>query len=237
MGNDHVTHGNPASRRINRENTGHTIIAGMAAQHDKPGNWANYVPHDLKYAADFEDALAKVALDADTIHDGVRVLPDSSDEQAVDGASVRAKDFNMQSLPNISEDDLPLPLEDSRRIFVSPVPGVKLTHPAGYLEGGPGLDPEMDTFQEDFLARHPDVTTPADLKSAVGREVDEAVEQLKERLRKRRAAKERNEQIEKELKALRDQHEMELKIHNRMREESERKKEAREKRRRDREGG
>ena len=55
--------------------------------------------------------------------------------------------------------------------------------------------------------------------------------------KKRRAAKERNEQIEKELKALRDQHEMELKIHNRMREESERKKEAREKRRRDREGG
>ncbi|KAI7228998.1 hypothetical protein KC330_g7646 [Hortaea werneckii] len=209
----------------------------MAAQRDKAGNWANYVPHDLKYAADFEDALAKVALDADATHDGIRVLPDSSDEQAVDGASVRAKDVSLQSLPNISEDDLPLPLEDSRRIFVSPVPGVKLTHPAGYLEGGPGLDPEMDTFQEDFLARHPDVTTPADLKSAVVKEVNEAVEQLKERLRKRRAAKERNEQIEKELKALRDQHEMELKIHNRMREESERKKEAREKRRRDREGG
>ncbi|TKA24400.1 hypothetical protein B0A50_06720 [Salinomyces thailandicus] len=202
-----------------------------------PNSWANYVPHDLKYSADFEDALVKAAVDGDAGSVGIRVLPNDSEEQPVDGISVRARDVSLQSLPSISEDNLPLSLDDSRRIFASPVPGVKLTHPSGYLEGGPGLDPEMDTFPDDFLSRHPTVTTAAQLRAAVNSEVDEAVETLKGRLRKRRAAKERNEQIEKELRALRDQHEMELKIHNRMREESERKKEVRERRRREREGG
>lgn len=202
-----------------------------------PNSWANYVPHDLKYSADFEDSLAKAALNPDAKQDGIRVLPEDSDEQPVDGESVRARDVSLQSLPSIAEDDLPLPLDDSRRIFASPVPGVTLTHPSGYLEGGPGLDPKMDTFPEDFLSRHPNVTTSTQLREAVKEEVDEAVEALKERLRRRKAAKERNEQIEKELKTLREQHEVELKVHNRLREESERKKEAKEKRRKEREGG
>ena len=94
----------------------------------------------------------------------------------------------------------------------------------------------MDTFPDDFLSSRPQITTPAQLERALQREINVSVELLKERLRARKAARERNEQVEKELKTLLDQHEMELRIHDRMQEEVVRKKEAREKRRREREG-
>jgi len=202
------------------------------------GVYATYVPHDLKYNGDFEDSLIHAVLDSDgTANQGVRVIPDDSDEQPQDGVSVRASDISLASLPVITEDDLPLPLNDPRRIFASPVPGIKLTHPGGYLEGGPGLDPDMDTFPEDFFSRNSDVNNMAELRRAVQTEVDEKVEELKERLRARQKAKEKNEQIEKELRALVDQHYMELKIQRRMADEQRAKREAKEKRQKAKEGG
>lgn len=202
------------------------------------GNYASYVPHDLKYSSTFEDSLMQALLNAnDKEHDGIRVIPQDSDEQAVEGKSVRIEDINMSNLPVISEDELPLPLSDPRRIFQSAIPGVKLTHPGGYLEGGPGLEPEMDTFPDDFLSNHPNVQTPTQLNKAVKKEVEASMEMLKERLRARQKAKEKNEQIEKELKTLTDQHSMELRIHNRMQEERREKREAKERKKREREGG
>ncbi|KAK4541421.1 hypothetical protein LTR36_008022 [Oleoguttula mirabilis] len=207
-------------------------------QEEQPnGAYASYVPHDLKYSADFEDSVVKAVLDPNAQHDGIRVIASDSDEQPVNNVSVRARDVSLQSLPAIAEAELPLPLTDPRRIFASPVAGVKLTHPGGYLEGGPGLDPDMDTFPDDFLSRYEHVTSPDELRKAIRQEIDTSVELLRERLRARQRAKERNEQLEKELKALMDQHGMEYKIHNRLAEENQRKKEARERRRREREGG
>lgn len=199
--------------------------------------YASYVPHDLKYSATFEDALVDAILNSDGKHTGIRIIPEDSDEQAIEGESVRLSDIQLHSLPNIDEEELPLRLDDSRRIFASPIPGVNLTHPGGYLEGGPGLDPEMDTFPDDFLSSRPRVSSAPQLQRALQTEINARMEMLKERLRARQKAKERNEQIEKELKTLTDQHDMELKIHNRMQEEVARKKEAREKRKRDREAG
>jgi hypothetical protein len=195
------------------------------------------------YNADFEDSLIAPVLhssnsDGSTqLDSGIRVIPPDSTETPVSGVSVRASDISPESLPTILETDLPLPLSDPRRKFASPLPGVLLTHPHGYLEGGPPLDPTLDTFAEDFLSHRPNITKPQDLEKAVKREIESNVEVLKERLRARQRAKEKNEQVAKELKVLTDQHSMELRIQERMQEDARRKKEARMARRGEREGG
>jgi len=212
---------------------------GPTPPQEDPSNsaYASYVPHDLAYNAACEDSLMRAALDPEATQDGIRVIPDDSPEQAVPGVSVRAVDVSLQSLPLIAEEELPLPLDDPRRIFASPVAGVRLTHPGGYLEGGPGLAPDMDTFPDDYFLNHPEVTTAEELRRAVGREVEASVEVLRERLRARRAAKERNEGIGKLLKTLRDSHDMELKVHEKMAGVYRVKREARERRKKEREGG
>ncbi|TKA67519.1 hypothetical protein B0A55_10141 [Friedmanniomyces simplex] len=207
-------------------------------QEEQPnGAYASYVPHDLAYTADFEDSLMRAALDPNATQDGIRVIPDDSPEQAETGVSVRASDVSLQSLPTITEEELPLPLTDPRRIFASPVPGVKFTHPGGYLEGGPGLAPEMDTFPDDYFQNNPDITSPDELRKAISREVEASVELLRERLRARRQAREKNEQIEKQLQTLREEHDMELRVHNKMAEVKRQKREARERRKKEKEGG
>jgi hypothetical protein len=196
------------------------------------GIYASYVPHDLKYSTDFEDSLVQALLDPEAKTDiGIRVIPDESDEAPEEGVSIRARDILLPSLPNISEEELPLPLSDPRRVFASAIPGIRLTHPGGYLEGGPGLDPELDTFPDDFL------NTAAALNTAIQSDIEAQIETLKDRLRARQKAKEKNEQIEKELRALVDQHNMELKIQRRMAEEQKAKRAAKEKKKRERAGG
>ncbi|KAK3112812.1 hypothetical protein LTR53_010523 [Teratosphaeriaceae sp. CCFEE 6253] len=207
-------------------------------QEEQPNSaYASYVPHDLAYNADFEDSLMRVALDPNVKQDGIRIIPDDSPEQAEPGISVRLSDVSHESLPTITEDVLPLPLNDPRRIFASAVPGVNLTHPGGYLEGGPGLAPDMDTFPDDYFQNHPDISSPDELRKAIRKEVDASVELLKERLRERRMAKIKNEQVEKELKVLNEQHDMELRTLNKMAADRERRREAKERRRKEREGG
>lgn len=99
-------------------------------QEEQPnGAYASYVPHDLKYSADFEDAVMRVVTNPPSQNDGIRIIPEDSSEIPVEGVSVKADAISLQSLPSIAEDELPLPLDDSRRIFMSPVKGVRLTHP------------------------------------------------------------------------------------------------------------
>ena len=205
--------------------------------------YATYVPHDLAYSANFEDSLITPVLHGSNAdgtsppEPGIRVIPPESNEIPVSGVTVRASDISSESLPTITETDLPLPLNDPRRKFASPIPGVLLTHPVGYLEGGPPLDPSLDTFADDFLSHRSKISSTADLQRAVDKEIDANVEILKGRLRARQRAKERNEQVAKELKVLTDQHDMELRIQEKMQEASRRKKEEKEMRRAEREGG
>ncbi|KAF2486525.1 hypothetical protein BDY17DRAFT_80454 [Neohortaea acidophila] len=197
-----------------------------AAESAPASSYASYVPHDLKYSAEFEDALIAAVLDSTeppTTAANIRVTPNPELDSNV-------------SLPSIPESDLPLPLSDPRRTHPSFLPGVSLTHPAGYYEGGPGLDPDLDTFPEDFFTRHSSLQTTAQLQRALQKEVGENLELLRERLGARRRAREKNEGLERELKSLRDQHHMELRIHHRMREEKAMKKEARESRRKGKAG-
>ena len=212
-------------------------------QEDQPAStYASYVPHDLAYNADFEDSLIAPVLngpkgDASIQPEaGLRVIPPDSNEAPVSGVSVRASDISPISLPTIMEADLPLALNDPMRTFASPLPGVLLTHPAGYLEGGPPLNPSMDTFAEDFLSHRPNVSTPEELRRAVQKEIDANVEVLTERLSARRRAKEENDRLAKELKTMTDQHDMELKIQERMQEAARKKKEAKERERREKDG-
>ena len=202
--------------------------------------YANYVPHDLAYNADFEDSLIPLVLtDEPPPQTGIVVLPDD-DEGAESQAPANLETAKLSSidphtLPRIPEADLPLPLNDPRRVYTSPIPGILLTHPQGYLEGGPPLDPEMDTFPEHFLSENASkIKTSADLHAAVQRQVAESLEQLKGRMQARKEAKERNEGLERELRALGEEHEMEVRVHRRMVEEQARKREARERRKKER---
>lgn len=224
----------------------HESSAGSTDQQDT-GIYATYVPHDLNYSADFEDSLIATVLETNspdpdaatsTTREPITIIPEDGTEEQVPGKSVRISDLDLATLLSIPESDLPLSLNDPRRVFSSPVPGVLLTHPGGYLEGGPGLDPDMDTFPEDFFSTHgAEAGSIAELQRAREREVQASIVLLRERLAKRKAAKERNEQLRKQLGMLTDQHDRELRIQRRMAEEGQRKKEARERRRKERERG
>ncbi|KAK3055584.1 hypothetical protein LTR09_003504 [Extremus antarcticus] len=214
--------------------------ATLTPPHDSTAaqGYAGWVPHDIPYKAEYDDSLIDVILSPSTTSNpGIRVIPEDSDEQPIPGQSVRIQDIDLTTLPPLSESQLPILLPDSRRIYASPIPGIRLTHPYGWTEGGPSLDPTMDTFAEDFLINRPDITTEAQMRAAVQREVDEHLEVAKQRLRARQKAKDKNEQITKEIKTLTDQHDMELRIQQKMQEDQRRKKEARERKRVERDGG
>lgn len=207
---------------------------------DRTSAYATYVPHDLPYSADFEDSLMDLLLDPPSPppDPGIRVLAADSTEPAVTGASIRLPDLSTQSLPTIGEAQLPLPLTSALRTFASPLPGLRLTHPGGYFEGGPGLQADIDTFPDDFVAAHAQgrrggaSASVDELQRAVKREIEANVLLLRERVGARRGAKETNARIERELRTALDQHSMEQKIHAKMAEEKVRKREVREKRRR-----
>lgn len=197
--------------------------------------YAQYVPHDLKYNADFEDSLMQAILQPSSGDDDrTTTKAQNSTEQSSESTTVQP---STQNHLLISENELPLPLDDPRRTLPSRLPGINLTHPGGYLEGGPGLDPTLDTFSDDFLSANPRIKTSDQLRRAVDKEIASSIEALRARMRARKAAKEKNERLEKELRTLTDQHGMEVRIRSRMQEEMVRKKEAREKRRMKKEEG
>jgi hypothetical protein len=192
--------------------------------------YASYLPTDLPYNEDFQNEISRLLLNPDLqTSQGIRVIPDISDELPEKGVSVRAKDILPMSLPTIPKDELPLPLSDPRRIYASKIPGVKLTHPGGYFEGGPGLDPKLDTFSQDYLGRNSDVHSATDLDAAKQRDIDVELEKAKESAQKRLKAIEHNENILKQIRALEAQHDMELKLQKRMAAEQKAKREAKEK--------
>ena len=209
-------------------------------QEDLPAKgYGSWVPHDLPYNGDFEDSLIDIILnpsDVTTTENAIRVIPEDSDETPVDGKSVRFQDVDLTNLPTLTEHDLPIPLTDARRIYASPIAGIKITHPDGWIEGGPALDPNMDTFADDFLSQHSDITNLEQLQRAVKKEVDANMEVLKGRLRARQQAKQQNERIAKEIRTLMDQHDLELRIQQKSQEDQRRKKEAK-KRKLEKEGG
>jgi hypothetical protein len=199
--------------------------------------YASYQPSDIAYNVDFQNEMARIMASEDAQTDnGIRVIRKDSSEVPKDGISIREQDILPSSLPKISKDGLPLPLSDPRRIYASLVPGVKLTHPGGYYEGGPGPDPKADTFAKDYLSRNSDIRTAADLEAAKQRDIAAALEEAKQNAQRRVAAIEHNENIQKKIRALEAQHDMELKLQKRMAAEQKAKREAKEKKKEEKAG-
>jgi hypothetical protein len=199
--------------------------------------FASYPPSEIPYNAEYQTEISRIMASEDAQTDiGIRVIPTSSSEIPKDGISIREQDILPSSLPKISKDELPLPLSDPRRIYASLVPGVKLTHPNGYYEGGPGLDPKADTFAKDYLSRNSDIRTAADLEAAKQRDIAASLEEAKQSAQRRLAAIEHNENTHKKIRALEAQHDMELKLQKRMAAEQKAKREAKEKKKEEKAG-
>jgi hypothetical protein len=199
--------------------------------------YANYEADDIKPTAQFMDDVSRILHDFSAKSDmGIRVIPRRSNELPKEGISICEKDILSSSLPRITKDELPIPLSDPRRIFSSGTPGIKLTHPFGYVVGGPGLDPKLDTFAKDYLSRNSDIRTAADLEAAKARDIAAGIEKAKKAAEERQGAKEHNEKVHKKTRAHEDQHSMEMKLHKVMAAEQKAKREAKEKRKAEKAG-
>lgn len=190
--------------------------------------YATYQPHDIPYSAHYENALYHILEYPPRSRDAIFVIPDHSNEQPIQAVSVRARDIDPNSLPQLTLKNLPLSIHDPRRVFASPVPGIRLTHPGGYLEGGPGPSPEdQRKWAREFLEQEGVVNEEA-LSMVVQQHMQQNMTLAKERMRARYHALQQNERLQKEIKTLMDQREMEVKIETRMQEDAKKRRENRE---------
>lgn len=197
---------------------------------DDESTYASRLPHEIPYDGDFQDSVQAVITNPPKTDPALRIIPNGSDEAPKQGTSIRESAIDRATLPQIAFSELPLPLSDSRRIYASPVPGINLTHPGGYLEGGPGIAPADDEFARHFIAEN-NIRTAEELEAAVQREISANVELLRQRMWNRAEAKERNKRIGKEIATLTDQMDLETKVLNKAREKAREKRERKEARR------
>jgi len=169
--------------------------------------------HDsIPYSAPFLDGLMTTVLD----------LPPSKTKGR--GRPPRPSDIDASNLPTIPLEELPLPLTDPRRKYKSAVPGVLLTHPGGWLEGGMAQELQSpiasvggtSPYSQEFIARHR-ITNATELQRHVKRETAAKLEELKGCMRERREALEHNERIMREIKQLEDQRDTERRVEAKMR--------------------
>ena len=198
--------------------------------------YASWLPRDIPYSAAFEDSLSALVLNTSwpsNAPSGIRVLDPNSNEQPIADRAIQASSVSSATLPDIPFTSLPLDLSDSRRIYASALPGVLLTHPTGYLEGGPSISPSEDEFARHFISDHR-IRTPAELSLILEAEIKSNIELIKERSRAREEAKEKNAAVERELRTLEDQMEMEMKVLVKAREKAKEKRERKERKAKER---
>ena len=191
------------------------------------GTYASHLPRDVPYAASFEDAVQAVVLGPQSTKTGIRILPADDPQEDQPGVAVHSTSIDRSSFPEIPFSELPLALDDPRRIYASPVPGVNLTHPEGYLEGGAGIAPGEDEFARHFIVEHR-IRNATQLRSVVDREIKVNQTLLKERMEARAEAQVKNKRIEREIATLTDQMDMETRVLNKAREKAKERREKRE---------
>ncbi|KAI9653735.1 MAG: hypothetical protein M1821_006929 [Bathelium mastoideum] len=180
----------------------------MAAAPLTPQEDTNELSHSakLRYDEAFETEVAEVVNN-----------PPPADGIPVDGEKETSMtDAWSQELPDIAHDELPLPLQDPRRKFRSPVAGVRLTHPGGLLEGGPALDEDVAEAQK-FIDQF-QVKSSEELEQKVSQQLQVAMDELRSRASARQAAVENNEKVDRELQQHVAQREVEVRIEQRAKE-------------------
>lgn len=183
-------------------------------------------PSKIPYTAAFEDAVMQVILNPPPM-DGIQ----REDEHAVAAPSSPSNANGSSthlSLPTVPFSELPLPLSDPRRRYQSPVAGIRLTHPGGWLEGGPGPElGERRAFALAFAARYHGVRTPEELRRRVADETRARMQELAERMRARQDAIENNARVERDMAQLVAQRETERRVEKRLVDETRLKRERR----------
>jgi len=98
----------------------------------------------LPYSASFTSALSNIVLDSslalsDSLR-GIRIQQGqifTASDHPTQPSITTLSSVDFGALPIFRDDELPIPLDDPRRKFESVVPGLRVTHPGGRLEGGP----------------------------------------------------------------------------------------------------
>lgn len=173
------------------------------------------------YSASFTDTLMSTILDdALSPRAGLTVLPPGTYPRGRASArTLRFTDLDTSTIPSIPASAVPVPLEDDRRLYTSLVPGVLLTHVGGRLEGGAPLAVGAgDASVRQFVAEH-GVQSREELQRSIRKEAESVIAELRARLRVRREAGEANQRVEREVRELRAQREMERKVEEKMRRE------------------
>ncbi|GME24000.1 hypothetical protein GTA08_BOTSDO13899 [Neofusicoccum parvum] len=168
---------------------------------------------EVPYNREFEDSVMRAILDPPTTNNGIESrgpLP----------AFLLGRD-------TVPHEELPLPLDDPRRQYKSAIPGIKLTHPTGAYEGGNPESTEDDRAWVREFIRHHNIKSKEDLERVKRQVVEEQLEDLRARMQARKEAVDEREKIERELKALNDQREVELKAQRSIIEKAKAKKEER----------
>ncbi|KAF2834484.1 hypothetical protein M501DRAFT_983988 [Patellaria atrata CBS 101060] len=178
---------------------------------------SNTIAEPLPYDAAFENAIMEAILQPPA-QNGIILVPHPIDSPIPQTVSVTS--INPSTLPILPASTLPLPLHDPRRIYRSPIPGVRLTHPGGRLEGGAGSSyAEAEAWAKDFARRHR-CRTREDVARAAREEIRVQMAVLKERMKERKERAEENERVSKEVEQLEAQREVEVKIERKMREKA-----------------
>lgn len=168
---------------------------------------------DVPYDRDFEDSVMRTILDPPSTADGLESrgpLP----------AFLLGRD-------TVPHQELPLPLDDPRRLYKSSIPGIKLSHPTGAYEGGNPEPTEKDMrWTQDFIQQN-HIKTKEDLERVSAQTLEEKMDELRRRMQDRKEALAEREKVERELKALNDQREVELKAQRSIIEKAKAKKEER----------
>lgn len=194
----------------------------MTALNSPPASPPAITSSPFPYSAAFSDALMANILDGPAPHPnpGLTVLPPGTNPRGRTSArTIRFNDLSPSRYPSVSSTDIPLPLDDVRRTYISLVPSVLVTHVGGRLEGGSPLAGSADDeVVREFVARH-EIGSREELQRAVKRQAEAAVDELRTRMRERREAEEVNERVDREVRELRAQREMERKVEEKMRRE------------------
>lgn len=203
------------------------------------------VPHSsIPYSVDFTYALMRLLDDpsSNSTKPGITVVNKPSASVALPAESsvvTRLDSIDNAKLPQLQASDLPIALNDSRRVFAGPLPGINLTHPGGWIEGGagpyapqrsePGITAQVHDPNEDdddvrlhvqHLIMQHNLRTPAQVQKYLKQEVQKQVEQLKSRMEERKSALDTNERLDREIQQLESQRAIERKVEDRLRRSS-----------------